>query len=129
MDTKSMDTLKKAGLVFGVGFLIFLIVRPKQNKSLDLSNPEIKADDPSERSFVGMPTMDAKTAKTNPKAASAAVLLKAYISAYNNKEPQTVLDQMNKDFAQKKGMVVYQRRQDKKWAVKDLSGKDIIIND
>lgn len=124
------DTNKKTILIVSMAFLLFLLVKPKRKKitaetKLSLTDQE---DAPSDRSPMKVPTMSDKTAKQNPKAKSAFGCLKAYIEAYNNGEPQSVLDELNREFAKEFGCKVYRRKSDRKLVVTDLEGKEIMVN-
>ena len=122
------ESLKKAAFVFGVGYLLFWLFKPKVRKSFELGETAVKEVEPKERTPIAEPTMSKKDAKENPTAANAFTALKAYISAYNAGEPQSALDELNIEFGKEYGMNVYRRRQDNKLAVKDLNNKDIIVN-
>lgn len=122
------ESLKKAVFVFGVGYLIFWLFKPKSRKSFEVGKTAVQEVDPKERKNIAEPTMSKKDAKSNPTAAKAFTALKAYISAYNAGEPQSALDELNVELGKEYGMNVYRRRQDNKLAVKDLNDKDIIVN-
>jgi len=55
--------------------------------------------------------------------------LSAYIAAYNAKEPQSVLDDLNTEISDSYGLKVYRRRSDNKLVVSDLNGDDILVYD
>jgi hypothetical protein len=122
------DSLKKAVFVFGVGYLIFWLFKPKVRKSFEVGKTAVQEVDPKERTPIAEPTMSKSDAKANPTASKAFTALKAYISAYNAGEPQSALDELNVELGKELGMNVYRRRQDNKLAVKDLNDKDIIVN-
>jgi len=122
------DSLKKAAFVFGVGYLIFWLFKPKSRKSFEKGKTAMQELDPKERTPITEPTMSKKDAKANPTASKAFTALKAYIAAYNAGEPQSALDELNIELGKEMGMNVYRRRQDNKLAVKDLNDKDIIVN-
>lgn len=124
------DNNKKAILVVSIAFLLFLVVKPKRKKinaqtNLKLSEEE---DAPKDRTPMKAPTMSNKTAQKNPQAKNAFACLKAYIDAYNNGEPQSVLDDLNREFAKEFGCKVYRRKSDRKLVVADLEGKEIMVN-
>lgn len=124
------DTNKKTLLIVSMAFLLFMLVKPKRKKitaetKLSLTDEE---DSPKDRTPMKVPTMSNKTAKANPKAKSAFGCLKAYIEAYNNGEPQSVLDELNREFAKEFGCKVYRRKSDRKLVVTDLEGKEIMVN-
>jgi hypothetical protein len=121
---------KKALLIFGGGLLLFSIFRPnlkKQNTKSNLRFADVE-DEPSKRKKMSEPTMSEQTAKKNPQAKNAFGALKAYISAYNNGEPQEVLDELNREFAKEFKVKVYRRKSDNKLVVCDLDGKEIMVN-
>jgi hypothetical protein len=124
------DNNKKAILVVSIALLLFMVVKPKRKKvnaetKLSLSDEEA---DPKDRTPMKTPTMSDKSAQANPKAKSAFGCLKAYIDAYNNGEPQSVLDELNREFAKEFGCKVYRRKSDGKLVVTDLEGKEILVN-
>ena len=119
----------KALFIFTAGFLLFWVVRPKFKKAdSDKVNLTSDADNPKDRKKLDSPTMSAKDAKVNPKAANAFAALKAYIAAYNNSEPQSVLDELNRELAKEFKVKVYKRKSDGRLVVCDLDGKEIIVN-
>lgn len=122
------DSAKKALFYFSTAFVLFWLIKPKQRKSLDPAKNVMSEPDPKEREKITAPTMSAKEAKANPTAAKAFTALKAYVEAYNAGEPQNRLDELNELTGKELGMKVYRRRSDNKLAVKDLNGKDIIVN-
>lgn len=124
------DDHKKAMLVFGAGILLFLLLKPSmKKKSADgFVNFTDEAETPKNRRKIKEPTMNAKDAKNNPKARDAFGALKGYIAAYNNNEPQHVLDDLNREFAKEFKVKVYKRKSDGKMVVCDLEGKEILIN-
>lgn len=120
---------KKAMLVFGAGILLFLLFMPKaKKKTQGFMNFSDEVESPNERSPLKAPTISKKDAAKNPKAANAFAALKGYVAAYNNKEPQSVLDELNREFAKEFQVKVYKRKSDGKLVVCDLEGKEILIN-
>jgi hypothetical protein len=87
-----------------------------------------KEADPKDRTPMKTPTMSAKTAQTNPLAKNGFAALRAYIDAYNNGESQSVLDELNREFAKEFKVKVYRRKSDNKLVVCDLDGKEILVN-
>lgn len=121
---------KKALFVIGCGFLLFLIFKPKmkrQKTTTDLKYVQ-QEDNPKDRKKMTAPTMSEKTAKTHPLAKNSFAALKGYIDAYNNGEPQSVLDELNREFAKEFKVKVYRRKSDGKLVVCDLEGKEIMVN-
>ena len=121
---------KKALFVFGMGFLLFWLFRPKLNKIAHNTNLNHtnSVDNPANRKKINSPTISEKTLKANPQVKDAFGCLKAYIEAYNNGEPQNVLDELNREFAKEFKVKVYIRKSDGKMVVCDLSGKEILVN-
>ena len=121
---------KKAIFIFSAGFILFWLFKPKMkivNADTNLKLHD-KEDDPKSRTKMTAPTMSTSDAKNNPQAKNAFGSLKAYISAYNNGEPQSVLDDLNREFAKEFKVKVYRRKSDGKLVVCDLSGKEIMVN-
>lgn len=122
------DNDKKALLVFGSAFaLFFLFGSKKKTDSLNL-NSDDSVPAPDKREKVSIPKMNPKDASKNGKSKDALISLKAYISAYNNKEPQSALDELNREIAKDMGLKVYRRASDGKFIVTDLQGKEIMSN-
>jgi hypothetical protein len=128
---------KKAILVFGASILIFMFLKNKKekNKSENVSESPKKLEDfvsfipePDKRVKVPNPKMNPKDASKNTKANDALKSLKAYISAYNAKEPKSVLDELNKELENEFGLRVC-RKHSGTFIVKDLSGKEIMSNE
>lgn len=119
----------KALFIFTSGFLLFWIFKPKFKKTnTDNINFSSDEESPNDRKKVSEPTMSQSDAKKNPKAANAFGALKAYISAYNAGEPQSVLDELNREISKEFEVKVYRRKSDGKLVVCDLSGKEILVN-
>jgi hypothetical protein len=124
------DNIKKALLIFGGGFLLFLLLKGKPKKkdlgqSLNLTTDE---ELPKNRKKISPPSLNENDAKLNKSSKNAFAALKAYIDAYNNGEPQKVLDELNREFANEFKVKVYRRKSDNKLIVCDLDGKLIIVN-
>jgi hypothetical protein len=121
---------KKALFVLGCGLLLFWFVKPKMNKikadtKLNYTNDEA---DPKNRVKMSVPTMNLKAHKNNKLATNGFAALKAYIDAYNNGEPQSVLNDLNVEFGKEFGVKVNRRKSDNKLVVTDLEGKEILVN-
>lgn len=124
------DSQKKAIFVFGVSFLLFMLIRTKRKKVIATTNLNSyeKEDNPKDRKKMEMPTLNPKDVQGNEMAKNGFAALKGYISAYNNGEPQSVLDELNREFAKEFKVKVYRRKSDGKLVVCDLSGKEILVN-
>ena len=121
---------KKALFIFGAGVLLFFFLKPKPKKKADPSmiNFTESEEEPKERGNMVEPTIDPKDFKKNDQAKAAYGVLKAYVSAYNNKEPQSVLDELNREFAKEFKLKVYRRKSDSKLVVCDLQGGEVLVS-
>lgn len=120
------ETDKKALFVFGSAFLIFLLLtRKKKGKKTEDGNV---VPPPDKRSVEKIPKMNPKDAAKNPKAKDAFSAMKAYITAYNAKEPQSALDELNREIQKDMSLKVFRRAYDGKFIVTDMSGKEIMSN-
>lgn len=120
---------KKAIFIFSAGFLLFWLFKPKMSKvnaKTKLTVTE-NQENPKDRKKVSTPTMNPKDAKS-PLIKNSFGALKGYIDAYNNGEPQNVLDELNREFAKEFKVKVYKRKSDSKFVVCDLEGKEILVN-
>jgi hypothetical protein len=124
------DNNKKTILIFSLAFLLFMVVKPKKKKMNAQSNLKLseEEDSPKDRTPMKVPTMSSKTAQKNPQVKNAFACLKGYVDAYNNGEPQSVLDELNREFAKEFSCKVYRRKSDRKLVVTDLEGKEILVN-
>jgi hypothetical protein len=120
---------KKALFVFGAGFLLFWIFKPRVKKVTAETNLNFadEVERPKDRKKIEVPTIDAKDMK-DAKIRNSFGALKGYIDAYNNGEPQEVLDKLNREFAKEFKVKVYKRKSDGKLVVCDLQGKEILVN-
>ena len=121
---------KKALFIISGGLLLFFLFKPrlgKMNADTKL-NFTTEEDDPKYRKKMKKPVLSINTLKSNPKANKGFVALKAYVEAYNNGESQSVLDDLNREFAKDLQMKVYRRKSDNKIVVCDLDGKEILVN-
>jgi hypothetical protein len=123
------DSQKKALLIFGGGLLLFFIFKPKMKKVTASTKLTVtdKEDNPKDRKKIDTPTADAKDLK-DPMVKNAFGALKGYVDAYNNGEPQSVLDELNREFSKEFKVKVYRRKSDGKLVVYDLSGSEILVN-
>lgn len=120
---------KKAIFIFSTGLILFWLFKPKLNKvnaKTKLTVTESQ-ENPKDRKKISTPTMNPKDAKS-PLIKNSFGALKGYIDAYNNGEPQNVLDELNREFAKEFKVKVYKRKSDGKFVVCDLNGKEILVN-
>jgi hypothetical protein len=120
---------KKAIFIFSAGLILFWLFKPKMNKvnaKTKLTVTE-NQENPKDRKKINTPTMNPKDAKS-PLVKNSFGALKGYIDAYNNGEPQNVLDELNREFAKEFKVKVYKRKSDGKFVVCDLDGKEILVN-
>jgi hypothetical protein len=131
------DNHKKALLIFGGALVIFLYIKNKREKKKTetVSEPPKKVDnfvsfvpEPDKRKKVPNPKMNPKDASKNSKANDALKALKAYINAYNAKEPKSVLDELNNELESEFGLKVC-RKSSGTFVVKDMNGKEIMSNE
>lgn len=121
------DSLKKALLVFGGGFLLFWLFKPKVGNMKKIANGgAVSEDKPSERKPLKEPKVDPAAIKGNKKAQDAMLALTAYVKAYNAGETQSKLDELNKELSKEFGLTVFRRGLDNKIVVSNLSGKVIL---
>jgi len=127
--------VKKALFIFSSAFVLFWLFKPskKKNKSKVVETPPSlnftnEEEEPSERDKMKVPTIDKKDLKNNEQAKSAYGVLNAYVMAYNNKEPQSVLDELNREFAREFKLRVYRRKSDDKLVVCDLQGREVLVS-
>lgn len=120
---------KKALFVFGASFLLFWLFKPKMKKVTAETNLNFadEVEKPKDRKKIDTPTIDAGSMK-DTKVKNGFGALKGYIDAYNNGEPQEVLDKLNREFAKEFKVKVYKRKSDGKLVVCDLQGKEIMVN-
>lgn len=120
---------KKALFIFSAGILLFWLFKPKMSKINAKSKLTVteSQDNPKDRVKVNPPTMNRKDAKS-PLIKNSFGALKGYIEAYNNGEPQSVLDELNREFSKEFKVKVYRRKSDGKFVVCDLEGKEILVN-
>lgn len=121
------ESLKKALLVFGGGFLLFWLFKPKVGNMKKIANGgAVKEDKPADRKPLKEPKVDPAAVKGNKKAQDAMIALSAYVKAYNAGETQSKLDELNKEMAKEFGLNVFRRGLDNKVVVSNLSGKVIL---
>ncbi len=118
------DSAKKAILVFGVSFLFLFLFGKKKVKASAVD----EVPSPSQREKVALPKMKASDATKNARAKDAYIALTAYIKAYNSKEPQSSLDELNRELMKDMGLKVYRKATTGKFIVTDSSGKEIMEN-
>jgi hypothetical protein len=81
------DSLKKAVFVFGVGYLIFWLFKPKVRKSFEVGKTAVQEVDPKERTPITEPTMSKSDAKANPTASKAFTLCWCNMQRGKNEKP------------------------------------------
>lgn len=126
MDAKKTFTYL---LVFGVPLLLLRIFnKPSGKKVFSSKESSAEESDPVEREILSAPDLAEEDAMANPMAGDAYVALTAYITAYNAKEPQNKLDELNDELANEMGLRIYRRRSDNNLVVRDLNGNDILVH-
>ena len=113
------ETWKKAGVIIVVSVIIFLIFKPKKDGEKGLFSSK-------KRESIKKPTLD-EQGMQDEEVVTAYTALCAYIDAYNDGVDETALQAMKADFKEKMGLTIYEDG-NKKLAVKDLNGDDILVN-
>lgn len=109
MDNKQ---LIKGALIFGGGFLLFALLRPKDKSA---SNTSAKKSADGEKSLVPAPTPE-----------NAEIVLIAYTDALKNGEPASRLTELNKECMKEFGMRCYIDQKTGKSVVCDVKGETIL---
>ncbi len=122
---------KKAALTWFIvivgSFAAYKLTFPKKRKSLKTGAIEMTELQPQDREFITPPTMEESAAGANSNSQNAFIALKAYIAAYNAQEPQSELDNLNREIGKDYSLKVIRRRTDNKLVVQDLSGNDVLV--
>lgn len=117
LDTK---TLYKAILIFGGGYLVFWMLKPKSSTMSQLSN-SVSSPEKTEASFDG--NSDEITMKERLDASE---VMNAYKMALTNNEPPTILSELNRECMKDYGMKCYQKK-DGSLCVVDTKGREIPV--
>lgn len=107
------ENLIKAGLIFGGGFIAFLLLRPKWGK-------ETKQTTNEKKSFDSAPPAPTQTDLDN-----AEIVAKAYTDALKAGEPPAKLTELNKECMKDFGMRCYVEKSGK-LVVCDVKGNTIL---
>jgi len=107
MDNKQ---LIKGALIFGGGFLLFLLFRPKNN-SAERAKKSMEGDKPL------YPAPDKENAE---------IVLVAYTDALKNGEPASRLTELNKEMMKEFGMRCYIDQKSGQTIVCDVKGETIL---
>lgn len=110
MDNKQ---LIKGALIFGGGFLLFALLRPKNKPSKAESSPIKKLE--GEKSLVPAPSIE-----------NAEIVLIAYTDALKNGEPASRLTELNKECMKEFGLRCYIDQKTGKTVVCDVKGESIL---
>jgi len=103
--------LIKAGLIFGGGFLLFAVLRPKSADVAKVSSGKKSADG---------------ELYPSPSVENAEIVLIAYQDALKNGEPAATLTELNKEMMKEFGMRCYIDQSTGKTVVCDISGGTIL---
>jgi hypothetical protein len=106
-------------LIFGGGFLGFTLFKPKSGSASTQSIPATTTDT-TPKSFDDTTSSDVKPTKEN-----AEIVIMAYSSALKNNEPQSTLNELNKECMKDYGMRCYMDKNNKLVAC-DSSGNVIL---
>lgn len=110
---------KKALFIVGASIFLFWVFR---------GNAMFGSKTNENRDKVATPKVNPKDLKGNMAAKVGFGALQAYIAAYNAGESQSVLDDLNKEFAKEMKVRVTQRKSDNKFLVTTLGGETILIS-
>jgi len=133
----ALDNNEKTGLfVFSAVLIVyFFFVKEKikapgaKAEASGTASIDGFSDDVKTRPTLKTPSMDPQQLRKCSKGVQDAYnCMKAYVAAYNAKEPQTELNQLVKDMKRRYSVTVY-IKPDGRAAVCDRTGKDILIND
>lgn len=111
MDNKQ---LIKGALIFGGGFLLFALLRPKDKSAKSTSTSPIKKLE-GENNLVPAPTTE-----------NAEIVLIAYTDALKNGEPASRLTELNKECMKEFGLRCYIDQKTGKTVVCDVKGDTIL---
>ena len=104
-------------LIFGGGFLGFTLFKPKKDSAGNTTTPV--ADTTTPKSF------DDTSSDVQPTKENAEIVIKAYSAAMQNNEPQSTLNELNKECMKDYGMRCYMDKNNKLVAC-DSSGNVIL---
>lgn len=107
MDNKQ---LIKGALIFGGGFLLFALLKPKSNAA-----NSVKKSAEGEKSLVPSPTTE-----------NAEIVMIAYTDALKNGEPAATLTELNKEMMKEFGMRCYIDQKTGKTVVCDVKGETVL---
>lgn len=126
------DEQRKGILILGLGYALFWLLKFRKAKKQVVKPAELnfttEEKEPKERKKMKKPTIDEKEINDDGLTKNAFGALNAYVMAYNNDEPQEVLDELNREFAKEFKVRVYRRKSDDKIVVCDLEGNEILVN-
>lgn len=116
------ENTKLAIVVFGGGLAIYFLFKDSKL----FGGSEKKKDE--NRKKVPEPVANPKDLAKNKNGKNAYIAIKAYIDAYNNREPEKVLEELNREFVKELKVRVYKRTSDGAFVVSDLDGNTILVN-
>lgn len=106
MDNKQ---LIKGALIFGGGFLLFALLRPKNNPATTKKSAE------GEKPLLPAPSLE-----------NAEIVMIAYTDALKNGEPAATLTELNKEMMKEFGMRCYIDQKTGKTVVCDVKGETVL---
>ena len=110
------ENIIKAFFVFSTAALLAFFILPKK----------LKNNSPVNRTPIPEPSFNEQDLSINDKAHEALIVLKAYIAAWNNNEPDSILDELNNSVKKEFGLTAYWKGN--VLAVKDQDGNDVLLN-
>lgn len=122
------NEVRKGILVFGVGFLLFWMLR--DNRLFNSNSSSSKSGSGSGsggRDKLTMPVFDQKQVNASQAGKNAYIAMKAFVDAYNAGEENKALEELKAEVAKTLKVKLQFRSSDKKIIISDLSGNVIIM--
>lgn len=118
------DNTRMAIISFGGGLALYWLFKDSRFFGADKSEKKASV----RREKVPEPVANPKDLAKNKNGKNAYIALKAYIDAYNNRESDKALEELNRELAKELKVRVYKRTSDGNFVVSDLDGTTILVN-